>query len=226
MNLNRTAVLFALLALLFFVSTSSGLADISAVQEQLRTVQLKLVGLKIKLLQEAITEVGKPDEVQQPVEVLEPVLSREELTQRIENQIVILESLITSLKPRALADRTAELEARIEAINQETKTATGERLEELARELEATLVDHQALQREVRDSLEVTLKERQVAVLQEQVNILQEKVSVLPHPALREQQPVGSDYPALRDQIEKAQLRLLQAKMKAIQEKIDELRAR
>ena len=47
---NRAPILFALLLLLFFVSTSAGFASVSSIQEQLRAIQLKLIAEKVKLL--------------------------------------------------------------------------------------------------------------------------------------------------------------------------------
>ena len=58
MSETRAPIIFALLMLLFFVSTSAGFADVSSIQEQLRGIQFKLIREKIKLLQEGIIEAG------------------------------------------------------------------------------------------------------------------------------------------------------------------------
>ncbi|MBI3631186.1 MAG: hypothetical protein HY221_02515 [Candidatus Sungbacteria bacterium] len=214
MNLNRIAVLSALLGLFFFVSTSAGLADISAVQGQLRALQLKLVGQKILLLQNAISEASHQQ--QQTLSVREENVTPEEMSRRIQNQISALESLVASLKPKILDEKTAQLEARISAIDAQIQVATGPRLAELQNELAAAVEEYNGLTQEVRGALEASLKERQVVALEEQLKLLQERVILLPRPT----KPAPPDYSVLQDQVEKAQLKLLQAKMQAIQEKI------
>lgn len=227
MNFNRTALLFSLLIVIFFVSTSAGFANVSAVQDQLRALQLKLVGEKIKQLQEAILKVGQP----KPAAEQSPATpSAEELQRRIQTQIGALESLVASLKPREIEERTALLEARIDAINQEIQSATGSRLAELQTDLENALADYAALRQDVRSALDASLKEQQIAALRQQIRIMQEKVLLLPRsapqtPALSSSPFSPQQYSVLKAELEKAKLKLIQAQSNAIQEKINQLKA-
>ena len=166
MNFNRVAFILSFLILIFFVSTSSGFADISAVQDRLRVLQLQLVGQKIKQLQDQILQVGKskPDAAASPQA---PAPSPEEMSARLQNQINALQSLVASLSPRALEERTAQLESRIAAINQELPTASGSRLLELQNDLASALADYNQLQQQVQDALEASLKTQQAAALRQ-----------------------------------------------------------
>ena len=224
MNLNRIAVLLALLVLLFFVTTSTGLADLSAIQEQLRALQLKLIKEKVRDLNSQVQQAAqfKPaPRVHSP----EPALSAEEMSQRIQNEIAALDSVVSSLKPRAIDEEIKALDGRISAISKEIQAASGPRLVQLQSELQNILADYAALQEEVKNALEASLKEQQAALLREQIRRVQEKILLLPRPT----QPTGTDKASLQvvnDQVQKAQLKLLQVQMRAIQEKIDLLRAR
>lgn len=226
MNLNRSALLVSLVALLFLVSTSVGFANVSAVQDQLRALQLKLIGQKIKQLQESILLVGKEKPA---VQASAPAPTAEELQSRIQTQIAALESLVASLRPREIEERTAMLEARIDAISAEIQSATGSRLAELQSDWESALADYAALRRDVRSALDASLKEQQIAALRQQIRIMQEKVLLLPRvapqtPALSSSPPV-SQYSVLQAELEKAKLKLIQAQSNAIQEKINQLKA-
>ena len=227
MNLNRLALLLSLLVLIFFVSTSSGLADISSAQEQLRALQLKLVGQKIKQLQDAVLGVSKPKPEKASISSSAPAPTPEEMQSRIQTQISALELLVASLQPRAIEERTSLLEARISAINQEIRSATGARLQELQADLQSALADYDALRQDVRAALDVSLKEQQAAALRQQIRALQEKVLLIPRvsppPAPA---PPTNQYPVLESQLQQAKLKLIQAQSNAIQEKIDQLKAR
>ncbi|MEK7082218.1 MAG: hypothetical protein AAB915_00885 [Patescibacteria group bacterium] len=229
MNLNRAALIVSFLLLIFFVSTSAGFASVSSVQDQLRALQLKLVGEKIKQLQEAILNVGKPKPAEEEQSAKPTV---EEMQSRIQTQIRALESLVASFKPQVIEERAALLEARIDAINQEIQAATGSRLAELQSDLENALADYTALRRDVRSALEASLKEQQIAALRSQIRVLQEKVLLLPRPAPQAAVPAPSasspslQYSVLREELQKAKLKLIQAQSAAIQEKINQLKAR
>ena len=125
MNPNKPALIFALLFLLFFVSTSNGFANVTAIQEKLRDIQVKLIGEKIKLLQERIYEVSadinKERAAAVPPPAPEPTLSREELAKSLENQIILLQVSIESLRPRAIEEEAIRIERRIADINRRLK---------------------------------------------------------------------------------------------------------
>lgn len=230
MAFNRLGLILAFLLLLFFVSTSSGLANLSAVQEQLRAAQLKLIKEKIKLLQEQVLKVGQPKE--KPVKPAEePVQNREELARRLETQIKALEQVVASLKPKAVEEETARIEKRIAEINIEIKTASGEKLLVLQEELQKLLIDYSKLQESIQRSLEEQIKERQIILLREQIRIAQEKLKSTPAPEAKPDVPVKkaptedqSKFKTLQEEIEKVRLRLIQAQAKAVQEKINQLK--
>ena len=227
MEYKRATLVVAFLFLLFLVSTSSGLANISAVQEKLREVQLKLIAEKIKLLQNQIFNVGR----EKPAKpVLEPELSREELGSRLENQIKGLEELISQLKPRIIEEETARLEKEVARIYAEIRTATGERLLELQSELSVVLVDYGKIQEQVKVSVEESIRQRQALVLQEQLKILKAKVGAIPRgtpaPVPVAEPVVKKNLEQIQAELEKAKLKLLQTQAKAIQENIDKLRAK
>lgn len=227
MNMNNTRLhlVLALLFLLFFVSTSSGLANVSAVQEQLRGLQLKLIKERLKLVQEQILEASR-----RKVEE-EPPLSREELKARVENQIKALNDVVRDLKPRAIEEETSRLESRIVVINRELGIATGGRLRELQQELGGVLDEYAKIQGAVKQALKESLEQKQALLLQQQVRTLEEKIRltprVAPAPIQRPEALTAEDerVKALRENIEKAQLRLLQEQSRVIQRKIDELKA-
>lgn len=217
MNFNRAALLFSLLVLVFFVSTSAGLANLSAAQDQLRAIQLKLVGQKVRQLQDDILQFAKSKPA---VSVQSPTPTPEEMSQRIQTELAALESLVASLKPRVLDERIAALEARINAINQEIQSASGTRLQQLQVDLQVTLADYESLQQEVHDALDATLKEQQAAALRQQIKILQEKILLLPH----QTSSSPPQFSTLQDQIQKTQMKLIQAQAAAIQQKIDQIK--
>ena len=220
MNFNRLALVVSFLLLLFFVSTSSGMADVSAIQDQLRGLQLKLVGQKIKQFQDQILQLGKPKPDAAAYQQA-PAPSPEEMSVRLQNEITALESLVASLQPRALEERTAELENRISSINQQIQSATGPALLQLQKDLAAALADYNTLQQQVQSALEASLKEQQAAALRAQIQLLQQKILLLPRPV---PSPVPQ-FSVLQDQIQKAQLKLIQAQATAIREKINQLKA-
>lgn len=226
MNLNRSALLVSVLALLFLVSTSAGFASVSAVQDQLRALQLKVIGQKIKQLEENILAAGKPKPAAKE-QSTEP--TTEELQSRIQTQISALESLVSSLQPRVIDERTAALEARIDAIAREIQFAAGPRLAQLQADLESALADYSLLRQDVRAALDASLKEQQIAALRQQIRALQEKVLLLPRVAPPPSQAPAaqsqSQYPALQNELQKAKLKLIQAQSDAIQQKIDQLKA-
>lgn len=228
MNLNRAALLSSLLLLIFFVSTSAGFASVSAVQDQLRALQLKLIGQKIKQLQESVLSVGKEKPATEKP-LAEPTV--EELQSRIQTQIGALESLVASLRPREIEERTVMLEARIDAISLEIQSASGLRLTELQSDLDNALADYAALRQDVRSALDASLKEQQIAVLRQQIRIMQEKVLLLPRSAPQATAPPQSSpssslqYSVLQDELQRAKLKLIQAQSAAIQEKINQLKA-
>jgi len=218
MNFNRAALLLSLLVLLFFVSTSSGLADLSAAQDALRALQLKLVGQKVRQLQDDILQFAKQGSVSSAPSSA-PTPTPEGMSQRIQTELTALESLVASLKPRALDERIAALQSRINAISQEIQTATGARLQQLQADLQVTLADYEGLQQEVHDALDATLKEQQAAALRQQIKILQEKILLLP----RQAPSSPPQFSTLQDQVQKVQLKLIQAQIVAIQQKIQQL---
>ncbi len=220
MNFNRLALVISFLLLLFFVSTSSGMADVSAIQDQLRALQLKLVGQKVKQFQDQILQLGK-SKPGAAVSSSAPAPSPEEMSVRLQNEITALESLVGSLQPRALEERTEELENRINGINQQIKSASGSALLQLQDDLSVALADYNQLQEQVQSALEASLKERQAAALRAQIQLLQQKILLLPRPV---PQPTPQ-FSVLQDQIQKAQLKLIQAQAAAIREKINQLKA-
>ena len=235
---NRAPIVIALLLLFFLVSTSAGFANISAVQDSLRSVQLKLIQEKIKLLQQGIIDAGKQqvkeraagDEKRTAASALikaEP--NREELAGTLERQITTLQSVIGSLRPRAIEEETARIEKRIGEIKEKVKTASGVVLRDLQDELNGLLAEYNALQDDVRSALAESITYRQALVIQEQVRAVQAKVQVLPRAQAAEIAPTKSTVATdaavkgIEDQVEKLRLKIIQAQIKAIQEKISTL---
>lgn len=227
--MNRPQIVIALLLLFFLLSTSAGFANISAIQEQLRTIQLKLIKERLKLIQEQVLKVNVPPPVA-PSPAVEPVQSAEELMKNLERQKTLLEQAVASLRPKAITDETNRIEKRLMEINEELKEATGTRLVELQKELTVLIGDQEKLQREVRELLEESLKAHQAALLKDQITRLEEKIRLLPRPVVKAPEAAVAETPqsvqlkVIREQIEKAQLKLLQLQVKAITEKVQTIR--
>ncbi len=231
--MSSKVLVIALLLLFFFVATSASFADLTAVQGQLRDLQLKLIGEKIKLIQEKIYEVRRP---KPETLAATKTMTVGELSQSLEMQIKALESVVASLRPRILDEETARIEQRIAAINSELQTASGTRLLELQDELRKAAADYQNLQQAVRVALEDSIKERQAVVLREQIRALQGKLVVVQAEEFgRGAAPLAPGVPVpsravttptqvVQGELEKAQLKLIQAQVKAIQEKILQMR--
>ena len=226
MEPTKVSLVAAVLLLFFFVSTSNGFANVSAIQEKLREAQLKLIGEKIKQLQGQVNEVGK----EKPAEPKpEPELSKGELSLRLENQIKGLEAVIKDLKPKVIEEETARLEKEVALVNSELKTATGERLVELQEKLSQVLVDYGKVQDQVKMAVEESIREKQAFVLREKLKVLRAQVNAIPTgtPApVPVKEPVAKkNIEAIQAELEKAKLKLLQAQAKQIQANIDKLKA-
>ncbi len=239
MSETRAPIIFALLMLLFFVSTSAGFADVSSIQEQLRGIQFKLIREKIKLLQEGIIEAGKQQvkerEVakasQMPLALVKAEPNRDELARTLEAQIRTLQGVVATLRPRSIEQRTAEIENRIGGIKEELKTAAGAKLAALQDELNGLLAQYEALQEDVRQALAESITYRQALVIGEQIRAVQAKVQILPQeakaaPAKVSPPAVDPAVRAVEAEVEKLRLRVLQAQAMAIQEKINQLTSR
>ena len=230
MQNNRVPILFALLLLLFFVSTSAGLADISSVQEQLRLIQLKVIGEKLKILQQRVLKLNAGSAPPAPVVTAPapPVApTRENLSRTLEQQIQTLEGVVATLKPRAIEEETARIENRIATISMQLKTASGDALLALQAELQNLIVQHASLEVEVKHQLEDALKYKIAVVIGQEIRALQEKIATLPRPATyrapKPATPPAPDAAGIQSMIEKLQLKLLQAQVRAIQEKVGQV---
>lgn len=234
MNLNRPALVLSLLFLFFFVSTSDGFANVSAIQEKLRDIQLKLIRERIKLIQERIFEVGKEvnqERVASLPPAPEPAVSRDELAKNLENQIVSLQRAIDSLRPRFIGEETARIERRVAEINKEVGTATGERLLVLREELASLLENYRGLEKGLIAELDKSIKEKQLFILQTKIRELREKVITIPKPVppstpapFREAPEVKAEVDVIRDKLQALQLKFLREQAKLIQQRIDALR--
>lgn len=236
---NRAPILFALLMLLFFVSTSAGFANVSGIQEQLRSIQLKLIREKLKLLQESIIQVGQQrvserETLKQqslPATLTKEQPNREELSRALEAQVKTLQGVIAALRPRAIEEETARIEGRINEIKQALKTAAGVKLRDLEEELNTLFAEYQALQEQVRQSLAESITYRQALVIGEQVRAIQAKVQVLPREIVKPVPQAKAAAPpainpavkAVEAEVEKLRLKVLQTQIKVIQEKINQL---
>lgn len=225
---NRAPLLFALLLLLFFVSTSAGLADVSAIQDKLRSLQLKIISEKLKLIQEGVlglhTAAPVPRLPAAPATPPEP--TREELSRILEEQIKILQSVVASLKPKAIGEEATRIEQEIARIVEELKTASGDQLIALQDQLNKLVAAHDALIQQVRQALEDSLKYKQALIISEQIRILQEKINTLPRPSTAPNPLVQEQNTTLmniQDSIQKLQLKVLQAQVKVIQEKVNQV---
>lgn len=227
--MNRITLIVASLLLLFFVATSSGFANISAIQEKLREIQVKLIRERLKLIQEDVSKVGerRAEELASQKAVETPA-SREELSLRLEGQIRSLEEVIVGLRPKAVEEETARIEGRLKEIRSELETAQGAELLALRRELETILTDYNRVQGYVAQSLQESLQQKQVLLLREQVRVLREKIQTLPKPVLvmpPKADENGQRIVALQEEIEKIRLKILQAQVKTLQESVDKARA-
>lgn len=234
--ISSKVLVIALLLLFFFVATSASFADLTTVQGQLRDLQLKLIKEKIKSIQEKIYEIGRP-KPETTSTLAAKTLTVGELSQSLEAQINALESVVQSLKPRVLDEETVRIEQKIAVINQELPSATGVRLLELQDELQKAAVDYEKLQLAVRQALEDSIKNRQAIVLREQIRAVQEKLIVLRAQEFgRAAVPPGApSAPAssltvttptqvIQAELEKAKLKLIQVQIRAIQEKIQQMK--
>ncbi|OGZ97625.1 MAG: hypothetical protein A3J10_03115 [Candidatus Sungbacteria bacterium RIFCSPLOWO2_02_FULL_54_10] len=235
---NRAPIVIALLLLFVLVSTSAGFANISGVQDTLRSMQLKLIREKVKLLQQGIIDAGKQQireredaQKQAGASLLvkaEP--NRRELEAALARQIATLQGVVNSLRPRAIDEETARIEKRIGEIKGNVKTASGIALRNLQDELNGLLAEYDALQNEVRAALTESITYRQALVIQEQIRAVQAKVQVLPVAKAAEIAPAKSNaatdatLKGIEDQVEKLRLKIIQAQIKAIQEKINTLK--
>jgi len=239
---NRAPILFALIALTFFVSTSAGFANVSGIQEQLRSIQLKLIREKLKLLQESIIKVGE-ERVQEreaaekrplPAALTKSEPNGKELARTLEGQVKTLQGIIATLRPRAIEEETARIEKRIGEIKDALKTATGIKLRDLQDELNMLFAEYQALQEQVRQSLAESITYRQALVIGEQIRTIQAKVQVLPREIIKPVAKAEAASPAtinpavkaVEAEVEKLRLKVLQAQIRAIQEKINQLTGR
>lgn len=232
---NRLAIILSVLLLFFFISTSEGFAQISAVQEKLRELQVKLIQVRVRALQEQIEEARQRrnlevEEARQQAVALPPVgRSREEIAQSLQNQIVNLQEIVRSLEPRLIEEETERLERRIREINAEISSASGERLRELRAELQTILTDYARLQDRVREALETSIQHRRAVILQNQLNVLQERILFVPRtPTVAPVKPdpeaaVKVQIGVLQEQIDAIRVKILREQAKLIQEKIQTL---
>lgn len=240
---NRVPIVVALLLLFFFVSTSAGFASVSGVQDQLRSIQLKLIQEKIKVLQQGIIDAGKQQVLEREAVARERAASaasasktepnREELQRTLEGQIQTLNGVIRSLRPRAIEEETARIEKRVSEIQDAVRGASGTVLRNLQDELNGLLAEYEALQAETRKALTESITYRQALVIGEQIRAVQAKVQVLPKaaqaaapekPGPEASTSADTTVKAIQAQVEALRLKVIQAQIKAIQEKINTLR--
>lgn len=228
-SLTLLAVLVTLFAVFIF-SAGDGLASsISAIQERLRDLQVKVIKEKLKLLQGKVLDLGKekPKDERPPAEPQPPTI--EELSRSLEAQVKALEDVIRALKPRAVVEETARLEKRIAEINQELRTAGGSRLLELQEELKIVLKDYENLQKNVREALEESIKEKQVGLIREQIRVVKTKIQDLmlapkkvsvPPPVSPDESAQKAQIELIQEQIRAVQLKVIKEQIKVIQERI------
>lgn len=234
LGMNRALTIVAVLFLAFFVSTSEGFANLSSIQEQLRTIQVKIIKERIKQIQDQIVQLNKDKAKEASVAKVvvkeEPQLSVDELSKRLENQIKSIEVVIKALKPKAMEEEAARLEKRIADINKEIVSASGERLLELQDELGQVLADYTRLQDEIKQALSDSIRHKQVLALQEQIRILQGKIKLLPREPIVPKKPVSEDnteqIKQIQESIQKIQLKIIQTQTKEIQQSIDKFKAK
>ncbi len=223
---NRAPFLFALLLLLFFVSTSAGFADISAIQDQLQIIQLKIIGEKLKAIQRGVLGIAPtppPPAAPPPQSPKADAPTQAELSRTLERQIQILQGVVATLQPQAISEEAARIENRIAEIGEEVKKATGDTLLALQDELARLAAQQDTLQQQIRVALEDSIKHKQTQFIREQIRVLQEKIAILPRPSTVPNPPVVQQNATLmeiQDKIQKLQLRVLQTQVKVIQEKV------
>ncbi len=228
MTENRAPLLFALILLLFFVSTSAGFADLSAIQNQITAIQLKIIGEKLKAIQQGVLgiDTSPPPIVASPPPKA-PELTREELSRTLGQQIQILQGVVATLQPKATAEEAARIEKRIAEIGTEVKTATGDKLLALQDELVRLAAQHGVLEQQVRTALEDSIKYKQAQIISEQIRVLQEKIAILPRPSIVSNPLIAQQQDAtvkdIQDNVQKLQLKVLLAQVKVIQEKIQQI---
>ncbi|MFY9463108.1 MAG: hypothetical protein WAP52_02900 [Candidatus Sungiibacteriota bacterium] len=228
MTENRAPLLFALLLLLFFVSTSAGFADLSAIQNQIQVIQLKVIGEKLKAIQQGILgiDAGPPPVVVAVISPKVPEPTREALSRTLEQQIQVLQGVVARLQPQATAEEAARIEKRIAEIGNEVETASGDKLLALKNELDGLIAERDILEQQIRTALGDSIKYKQVQVIGEQIAVLREKVAVLPRQSTAPSSTMAKQNATvieLQDNIQKLQLRVLQAQVKAIQEKVKQI---
>lgn len=235
---NRAPIVVSLLLLFLLVSTSAGFANISGVQDRLRALQLKVLQEKARLIQQSIIDAGK-----QQVKEKEDAKAKKEMTalavpepdraaleSTLQNQIMSLQNVVRSLRPRAIDEKTAQIEQRIGEIKTKVRAASGKALGDLQDELNGLLAEYDALQEEVKEQLAESITYRQALVIQEQIRSVQARVQVLPtaQAAAKEKAPstaaTETTVRGIEDKLEKLRLKLIQAQVKAIQEKINSLK--
>ncbi len=216
------------IALLAFVGLESGFADISSIQEQLKSMQLTVIKEKIKQVQEQIYGVLK-NQQKEP-----PKLNREQLAKSLDDQIKALESIVAKLKPKVVEEEAARIEKRMQEINVELETASNDKLMSLQTELEQLLVDQDKVQDTIKQSLEDGIEYKQALLLKGQVALLQEKLRLLPQaqppapvtatPTKKTESLQEIQTRTLKEKIEKTQLQLLQVQIGTIQDKINQVK--
>lgn len=237
--MNNLLTTLSAVLLLFFLSTSSDFAQISAVQEKLRDAQIKLLKTRVSGLQGQIDSVRlkrnqeiedarrRADEEEARLAALP---DREKLAQDLNKQIQTLQQVVSSLRPRAIDEEAARIESRVQEINNEIATASGKRLLELRKELEKLLTEYDELQGEIRESLEESVRRNQALVLQNQLRALEEKVRLLPRAPAPEVTPAPDPNAAvkvqigvLQEKIQSLQLKILREKARLIQGQIEQV---
>ena len=223
---NRTSLLFALLLLLFLVSTSAGFANVSSIQDQLRGLQLKIIGEKLKLIQEGILGIAPtPPEVAVIHPPVVQEMTPEQLADTLQKQVQVLEGIIGSLRPQAMAQEAARIEKEISEVQKQVAGATGDELLALQERLTQLTEDQVALEQSVRKSLEDSLKYNQALLIRDQIKVLHEKVNTLPHTPTGAAVsvppgPSQSQLQQVQDSIDKLRLKIVQAQIQAIREKV------
>lgn len=231
MKNKKALIIWGLVGVLVIYFGINGFAGIAEVQEQIKSIKLKIIGEQIKLLQEKILGAGK--EKPKPVVVeSEPVKSKEELSKSLEEQIKQLEAVVRVLRPKAMDEEVLRLEKKITEISVAIGAAEGEKLVDLQKEFNKAVTDYNKLSLEVRKALDENIKAKQADAIREQIRALKEKISLLPTPesfkkvaAVKDESKKAS-LQLLQEQIKAVKAKLLAEQIKAVQEKIDQLKAK